>query len=87
MPHWYGIVTIQTPDFIKGLEGDRPGIRHEILKRAPEGVSVSDLHWYKNKPQVGVTAWGGDAAYRYLKEDLGADPIEELLDTAPPSPE
>ena len=86
MPHWYGIVTIETPDFIKHLRGDKPGIREAILKRVPEGVSVSDLHWYKNKPQVGVTVWGGDAAYRYLK-DLGADPIEELVDTSPPPPQ
>jgi hypothetical protein len=83
MPHWYGIVSIQTPEFIKGLGGDKPEIRQAILGRAPQGVNVSDFHWYKNAPKVGVTVWGGDAAYQYLKDDLGADPIEELVDTAP----
>jgi hypothetical protein len=83
MPHWYGIVTIQTPDFIKGHGGDRPAIQQAILENAPQGVNVRTFHWFKNEPKVGVTVWGGDAAERYLRDVLEADPLDELDDTAP----
>jgi hypothetical protein len=83
MPHWYGIVTIQTPQFIKAHAGSKPAIQQAILENAPQGVNVRTFHWFKNEPKVGVTVWGGDAAERYLREELEADPIDELDDTAP----
>jgi hypothetical protein len=83
MPHWYGIVTIETPDLIKQYQGDRPAIQQAILVNAPAGVNVRTFHWFKNEPKVGVTVWGGEAAERYLREELEADPIDELEDTAP----
>jgi hypothetical protein len=86
MPHWYGIVTIQTPQFIKGLSGDKRAIQQAILEYAPQGVNVRTFHWFKNEPKVGVTVWGGDAAERYLRDELEAEPVDELDDTAPVSP-
>jgi len=83
LPHWYGIVTIQTPDLIKQHAGNKQAIQQAILENAPAGVNVRTFHWFKNEPKVGVTVWGGDAAQRYLKDDLEADPIDELEDTAP----
>jgi hypothetical protein len=83
MPHWYGIVSIETPDFIKGVGGDKRAIQQAILEHAPQGVNVRTFHWFKNEAKVGVTVWGGGEAERYLKEVLDADPIDELDDTGP----
>jgi hypothetical protein len=83
MPHWYGLVTTETPDFIKQHKGNKAAIQQAILEHAPEGVNVRTFHWYKNEPKVGVTVWGGAEAERYLRDVLGADPIDELADTAP----
>jgi hypothetical protein len=83
MPHWYGIVTTETPGFIKEHKGDKPAIQQAILENAPQGVNVRTFHWFKNEPKLGVAVWGGDAAERYLREVLEADPVDELEDTAP----
>jgi len=83
MPHWYGIVTIDTPDFIKEHKDNNPAIQQAILENAPAGVNVRTFHWFKNERKVGVTVWGGDAAERYLRDVLEADPVDELADTAP----
>ena len=86
MPHWYGIVTIETPEFIKEHKGNKAAIQQAILENAPEGVNVRTFHWYRNESKVGVTVWGGQAAGNYLKDVLQADPVDELDDTAPVSP-
>jgi hypothetical protein len=83
MPHWYGIVTIETPEFIKEHKDSKAAIQQAILENAPAGVNVRTFHWFKNEAKVGVTVWGGDAAERYLREELEADPVDELDDTAP----
>ncbi len=85
MPHWYGIVTIQTPDFIKEHKQDRRAIQQAILENAPQGVNVRTFQWHKNEPKVAVTVWGGADAERYLRDVLEADPVYELDDTAPVS--
>ena len=82
MPHWYGIVTTQTPEFIKGYEG-KAQIQQAILEGAPAGVNVRTFHWYKKEPKVGVTVWGGQAAEDYLTKDLEAEGVVELEDTGP----
>ena len=83
MPHWYGIVTIQTPEFIKDLKGDKRAIQQAILEQAPQGVNVRTFQWHKDEPMVAVTVWGGAEAERYLRSELEADPVIELDDTAP----
>jgi hypothetical protein len=83
MPHWYGIVSIQTPDFIKEHGNDKRAIQQAILEHAPQGVNVRTFHWYKNAAQVGVTVWGGAEAERYLRDVLEAEPVDELDDTGP----
>ena len=83
MPHWYGIVTIQTPEFIKDLKGDKHAIQQAILEHAPQGVNVRTFQWHKGEPKVAVTVWGGAEAEHYLRNDLEADPVIELDDTAP----
>jgi hypothetical protein len=82
MPHWYGIVSTQTPDFLKGLAG-QGAIQQAILDHAPEGASVRTFQWHKNEPKVGVTVWGNENAERYLRDVLEADPVVELHDTEP----
>jgi hypothetical protein len=87
MPHWYGIVTTETPQFIKDHQGNKASIQQAILENAPHGASVRTFHWHKNENKVGVTVWGGEAAERYLRDELEADPVVELDDTAPVPPE
>jgi hypothetical protein len=86
MPHWYGIVTTETPPLIKDQRGDKAAIQRAILEHAPQGANVRTFQWHKNESKVGVTVWGGDAAERYLRDDLEADPVVELDDTGPMPP-
>jgi hypothetical protein len=86
MPHWYGIVSIETPAFIKDHTGNKAAIQQAILEHAPQGANVRTFNWHKNESKVGVTVWGAEAAERYLRDDLEADPVVELDDTAPVPP-
>jgi hypothetical protein len=81
MPHWYGLVPLETPDFIKDCKGNPMCIKQAILARAPEGANVTSLKWHKDDPIVKVTVEG--PAGRAFLETLQANPIVELVDTGP----
>ena len=81
MPHWYGLVPLETPDFISACNGDKVGIKQAILAHAPQGANVTSLKWHKDEPVVKVTVEGPNG--RDYLETLEANPIVELADTGP----
>ncbi len=84
MPHWYGVVSTASPQFIKDCQGDEMCVKRAILANAPEGVNVGTFNWHKDKSVVGITVEGPDpTAHDYLEKTLEADPITELKETGP----
>ncbi len=82
MPHWYGVVSTASPQFIKDCNGEAMCIKRAILANAPEGANVRTFNWHKGANVVAITVEGGDTAREYLVA-LAADPIIELEETGP----
>jgi hypothetical protein len=81
MPHWYGIVSTQSPPFITGCQGDKLCVKRAILEHAPTGANVRTFNWPKGKNVVAITV-EGPGAKQYL-DSLGATDVVELDETAP----
>jgi hypothetical protein len=78
MPHWYGAVSTNTPEFLKSCQGDLKCIDQKLHEKTPPGVSIMPLLHLENA--VGVVVAGGPEAEQWLRNDLEASDVKQLAD-------